>query len=433
MTSVRFLYTSQPGKGFEEFTSPEQQLKNWLRDNLRVPSSPSSRSLNKGLGITLQDDLVICTYLSSELDDNKRRFTRSHSALLTEGEYNRLAKDFRRSILAELEKTDEEVLEAGQLKPLGNPGEPRNGLTEKELEVFVSYRGWDLKQVLASLIAGRPFTITLKGTQDESISLAVTLLEIAAHGGLPVPQISTFEPNGKARAWYPSQVSSQSQARVDVQFHPKGAPGREAADQAERLARAIENLDPDGISAAMASGRNHEEVKSKASRDKVKASAARENKKPEVSSSRNRKNGIYEDNKDFEAKLDSWKGELDDRENGLDRREQELAVRERNAAQRERDVADAEVHLNGRKRQLKQWAHIFEIISVLDKDDSLKVEERVVDRFFNEVKNLRPDTLRTLETGVRQFIPGLERIAARHKASEKRLQGDIKDIRRKLE
>ena len=433
MTAVRFLYTSQPGKGFEELTSPDLQLKNWLIDNLRVPSSPSNRSLSRGLGVTVQDDLVICTYLNSELDDNKRRFIRSHSALFTEPEYNRWAREFDRYILAQLEKTDEEILEDDLLKPLGIPDNPRNGLSQAELETLVSYRGWDLKQVLATLIDGKHFTVHVKGSQEESIALAVTLLKIAALGNLPVPQLSTFEPNGKVRAWYPSQVSFQSQARVDIQFQARGAPGREAADQAERLARAIENLDPDGIAAAMESGRNHEEVRRRESRGKENARTEREGRKPDAPPPRNQKGGIYEVNKKFEAKLKSIKTQLDDREKELNQRAQDIAARERNVTLREKDVSDAEAHINDRKEQLRHWSHIYEIFSVIDKEDSLKLEERVLDRLLNDIKSLRPEVLITLKQGITEFIPKLEETANRHESRRGRFQGDIKEIERKLE
>lgn len=436
MTAVRFLYTSQPGKGFEEFTSPDQQLKNWLIDNLRVPSSPSNRSLSKGLGVTLQDDQVLCTYLSLELDDNKRRFIRSHSALFTEAEYNRVAKEFDRSILAQLEKTDEEILENDLLKPLVIPDNPQNGLGPEELKILVSYQGWDLKQVLASLIAGKPFNITIRGSQEESIGMAVTLLKIAALGDLPVPQISTFEPNGRVRAWYPSQVSSLSQARVDVQFQARGAPGREAIDKAERLGRAVENLDPYGIRAAMISGRNHAEVGRKESSGKETARTVGEERKPDASPPRNQESGIYENNKEFEAHLNSRKEKLDDIEDCLHQRKQKVAAREENVAQKEEDVVKGEDELSHNKSRLEEWQHIDEIVSELEKIEPRKgvsdVRRQLLENFFDRTRRLNHETLQDLQDRVPQLVPNLKGIADRYKSNNK-LSSAITEIEKKLE
>ena len=145
---------------------------------------------------------------------------------------------------------------------------------------------------------------------------------------------------------------------------------------------------------------------------------------------------IYENNKDFEAKLNSLKRELDDRENGLDQREQTLAARERNVAQREKDVGDGEDELNRKKGRLKEWQYIYEIVSVLGKVElrrrDVDIGKRLLEKFFEDAKGLSPETLQDLQDKVSQFVPVLKELADADKSNNK-LSNAIKDIERKLE
>ena len=433
MTSVRFLYTSQPGKGFEELISPEQQLKNWLRESLRQPNSGNVRYFDKGLGVTLQDGLVICSYLSRQLDDNKRPFIHNHSMLLAEVEYNRLAMDFGQSILAQIAEEDEDIIRDGQLKPFSIPRKTTNGLGEGELETLVNYRGWDLERLLASLIAGKAFSIQIKSAQEEAITLSLTLLKIAALGDLPVPQISTFEPNGKTRTWYPSQVLPTHHARLDVQFQPKEAPGKAATEQAKRLARVVENLDPDGIAHAVATSRNHAETAQRHSVEPEVSTPAREERNPEVSQARSSEKQRYQYNKDYEERLNARKGELETLRGSLDEWEGQIKAREEKVSQREKDVGAAEAQVKRKGARRDQWRHIEEIFGVLNSNDCPEPEDMVLSRFFDQLKNLEQDNLLALKDGVRDFLPRLKKIAELNASKKAIFLKDLETIEKKLE
>lgn len=439
MSAVRFLYTSQPGKGFEELISPEQQLKNWLRDNLRQPNSGNVRYFDKGLGVTLQDDLVICTYLTRQLDDNRRPFIRNHSILIPKSEYNRQAGNFHQSIMAHIQEDDEAAISDGQLKPLSLAGKETNGLGKEELETLVSYRGWDIERLLESLIAGKAFSVQVKGTQDEAIALAIMLLKIAALGKLPVPQLSTFEPNGKTRTWYSSQVLPTSHARLDVQFQPKESPGKEALEQSEGLVRAVRNLDPDGIASAMNTFRNYDEVRQNSTSPKVAATPAAKDTESKNSPQQVGGQEIYQYNKNYEAYLNAKKEDLDNREEALDDRKKALDERERQLSNRvsevqsrERDVAEDKKYLDGKAGKLDQWQHIYDICSI-PHDDCRKLEERVLSRFFDEIKRLSPDGLGDMDKRVRKFIPNLVKIANSNEAMKGEFLKDVEAVKRRLQ
>ena len=447
MTSVRFLYTSQPGKGFTELTSPQQQLKNWLRDNLRQPNSGNIRYFDKGLGVTLQDGLVICTYLSRQFDDNRRPFARNHSALLTEVDYSQMAKDFGNSILAQIEEQDEDIVEAGGLKPLHISSRTANGLSEKELTPLASHFAKNLQNLLASLIAGKAFSIQVKGTQDEAMALAITLLKIAALGDLPIPQISTFEPNGKTRTWYPSQVLPTPHARLAIQFQPKEAPGREATEKARRLARAVENLDPDGIAHAMVIGRDQTAVRANQTaqpaapapageeRTEKPATAAATRERDNLAEVRSRNNDrqLYQYNKEYEADLIRQQREVEALREKLDEQQRQILAQEKDLKQREKDVSEAEAHVKRKGARRDQWRHIEEIFGVLDNHQYQKLEGRVLSRFFDDLKNLEPDNLQALKDGVKDFLPGLEKIAKLNEPQKDTFLKDLEAIKKKLE
>ena len=439
MTSVRFLYTSQPGKGFREFINPDQGVKNWLKGDLKQPHSAShTRTLSKGLSVSLQDGLIICTFLSQQRDDNGRPFIRNHSVLLPESEYNRLARNFDQSILTHLLKEDEEAIEDDQLRPLALPNVATNGLSKEELKKLGDYLGGALEQLLASLIDGKPFSIGIRGNPDDAIALVIVLLKIAALGNLPVPQISTYEPAPRTRAWYPSQVLPVSQGRAATQFQRKDTLGKAATELCERLMQSVRNLDPEGIESAIRTGRNHSEVQRN---DPPKTVAvptaavaiARKGKKGEDSRASDEGNRLYQYNKDYEAALNSTKKELDDQREKLNEQEIELLARERNVGLRESDVREVEDDLKKKDADLRQWKHIYEIFSVLDKSDSQKLEEQVLDKFFDEIKRLSPDILRTLDDGVNKFLPNLEEIANRYEPKGNRFLRNVKDVEKKLE
>ena len=485
MTSVRFLYTSQPGKGFTELTIPDPPdlpLRNWLKENLRQPHSPSyTRTLNKGLSVGVQDGWVICTYLTRQMDDNNRPFIRNHSVLVPEAEYNQLARNFDQAILVHIEEGDETALVDGELKPLRLPDSTRNGLEKKDMEAVAGYFGQELEKLLASLISGKPFSVRIRGATEDAIDLATTLLKTAALGELPVPQISTFEPGPKTRSWYPSQVFSSSQGRVDIQFQQKSPPDREAMDSARRLVQSVANLDPDGVASSMHTARNHAEVTSDhppATVNPLPALEARtartsedsRNKGNESATSRRSDNSrasgnesrIYQYNKEYEAALDSKKEELDAQkahlirqEHGLQTREREwknrmereleerrqalqevehaLEIREENVSQKENEVKLDQDHIKQKEVRLGQWRVIYEVLSLLARDGQVRLEERVLNRFFDEIKRLNPETLKALDEGVRSFIPSLERVADENESQKETFLKDIEAIKKSLQ
>ena len=463
MNPVRFLYTSQPGKGFTELVSPDLQLKNWIRENLRQPHSPSyTRTLNKGLSVTLQDGWVICTYLTRQTDDNNRPFIRNHSILVPEAEFNQLARNFDQDILAHIEEGDERALEGGLLMPLEHPKATGNGLEREDMETASNYFGSDLERLFASLISGKPFSVRIRGTTEEAIDLATILLKTAALADLPIPHLSTFEPGPKTRNWYPSQVSSSPQARVAVQLHQKTLPEPGAVDAARRLVQSFVNLDQDGLASTMRTAGNHAEAVSQYLAATGKSAAAAAAAKGAIESAPGNEVHIYHFNKEYEATLNSRKEELDlqqksfdeqkvvllarendykqrleqeleERSRALDRQEQELTARERYVEQREEDVRaeEAQVKLKGARRE--QWRHIEEICSVLHSNDCRELEDRVLSRFFDQLKNVERDNLQALKDGVRDFLPGLKKIAELNESERTIFLKDLEDIEKKLE
>ena len=462
MTPVRFLYTSQPGKGFTELISPDLQLKNWLKENLRQPHSASyTRTLNKGLSVALQDGWVICTYLTRQTDDNNRPFIRNHSVLVPEADYNQLARNFDQAILAHIEEGDERTLEDGRLRPLEFPHVTRNDLEREDMEAVANYFGPDLERLLASLISGKPFSVRIRGATEEAIELATTLLKTAALGDLPVPQISTFEPSPKTRNWYLSQVLSSPQGRAGIQFQQKSPPDQEATISAKRLVRSVANFDPDGIASSMRTASNHAEVMRHYPATTVNPPAATETRKGGDPRTNGNETQIYQFNKEYEAALDNKKEELDaqqemlnQQELGLLDREKDLRVRleeefdeqrkslqelardlndrERAVTQRENDVSLTETHIREKEARLKQWKVICEILSLIGSDSHIKLEERLLSRFFDEIKRLNPEALRDLDKGVQQFIPNLEEIANSNESQKETFLKDIAAIQRKL-
>ena len=462
MTPVRFLYTSQPGKGFTELVSPDLQLKNWLRENLRQPHSTSyTRTLNRGLSVAVQDGWVICTYLTRQTDDNNRPFIRNHSVLVPEAEYNQLARNFGQSILSHIEESDETALEDGQLRPLGLPQVTVNGLQSEDMEAIANYLGPELERLLASLISGKPFSVRVRGTTEEAIDLATALLKTAALADLPVPQISTFEPSPKTRNWYPSQVLSSPQGRGGIQFQQKNLPDRDAASSARRLVQSVANFDPDGIASSMLTARNHAEVARHYPAATAGSSAAPEAKIVEHPQSNDNETQVYQFNKEYEAALDKKKDELDaqqeilnqqarelldrekdlrvrleeelgEREREIDQRERELITVQNGLKEREEDVSVAEAEVRRNASRLGHWTHIAEIFSVLDKHNCPDPEEQVLDRFFARVKELGQDDLQKLDEGVKDFIPSLQKIAESNMSKEKIFLKDLEEIERKL-
>lgn len=441
MTPVRFLYTSQPGKGFEEFISPDWQLKNWLRENLRQPHSPSyTRTLNKGLSVALQDGWVICTYLTRQTDDNNRPFIRNHSVLVPEAEYNGLAKDFDRTILAHIEEGDESVLKDGNLKPLGVPEAARNGLQREDLEAVANYFGPDLERLLASLISGKSFSVRIRGVTEEAIGLTTTILKTAALGNLPVPQISTFEPSPKTRNWYPSQILSSSQGRAGIQFQPKSPPDREATSSARRLVRSVANFDPDGIGSSMRTASNHAEVMRHYPATTVNPPAATQTVKSESHRTNGAEAQIYEFNKEYEAALNDRKEQLDARQEKLNNLEEELDARQSDLDYQERTLSDKERLLEEETALVKEkgakrahWRHIEKIFDVLESNNYQEPQHLVMSRFFEQLKNLEQDTLQILNTTVEDFLPELQKIAEYDEAGKSTFLRDLENIEKKLE
>ena len=441
MTSVRFLYTSQPGKGFQELISPDSQLKNWLKENLRQPHSPSyTRTLNKGLSVALQDGWVICTYLTRQTDDNNRPFIRNHSVLVPEAEYNGLAKDFERTILAHIEEGDESALKDGNLKPLGVPEASRNGLQREDLETVANCFGPDLERLLASLISGKPFSIRIRGATEEAIDLATTLLKTAALGDLPVPQISTFEPSPKTRNWYPSQVLSSSQGRAGIQFQPKSPPDREATSSARRLVRSVANFDPDGIASSMSTASNHAEVVRHYPATTLNPAAATQTVKSESHRANGNEAHIYQFNKEYEAALNEKKADLDARQEKLNNLEEELDARQSDLDYQERTLSDKERLLEEETALVKErgarrahWRHIEKIFDVLERNHYQEPQHLVMSRFFEQLKNLDQDTLQILNAAVEDFLPELQEIAEYDQAGKSTFLRDLENIEKKLE
>ena len=463
MNPVRFLYTSQPGKGFTELISPELQLKNWLRENLRQPHSASyTRTLNKGLSVALQDGWVICTYLTRQTDDNNRPFIRNHSVLLPEAEYNQLATNFDQAILAHLEEGDERALEGGQLKSFGYPQVAKNGLQKEDMEAVANYFGSDLERLLASLIGGKPFSVRIRGATEDAIDLATTLLKTAALGDLPVPQIATFEPSPKTRNWYPSQVLSSLQGRTAIQFQQKSLPDKEAAAAAKRLVRSVANFDPDGVISSMATARNQAQVVRDQPPATINLPATREVRRAEDAYAGGSETQIYQFNREYESALNSKKESLDAQQRMLNEQEQALLAREKDLqlrvekelgdqqkklqelaqvldereerlAQREKDVSEEEAHVKQEGARRRQWKHIEEVFSVLNSNNCREPEDMVLSRFFDQLKRQERDELQALVDGVRDFFPGLEQIAQHNDSRKETFLKDLEDIKRKLE
>ena len=447
MTAVRFLYTSQPGKGFEELINPDQQLKNWLRDNLRQPHSPSyTRTLDKGLSVSLQDGWVICTYLVRQTDDNNRPFIRNHSLLAPESEYIHLAKNFDQTILANITEDDERALLDGQLKPLAFPQSTGGKLALEDMKVVTDYfgQGQDLEKLLASLIGGNPFSLTMRGTTDDAIYLACALLKAAAQEDMPVPQFATFEPNSKTRSWYPSQVLPSPRLRVNIQFHQRNSPNKEAVGTASRLARSFVNLDSDGLAASMLTATNHAEVMRYSTTATISTPAANESRKGEGPLPDGSDDRIYQINKEYEVALNKRKEEHDREfsnrqeelyklKEELDSLQEELDYQKRTLSDKERTLEEdrALVRETGAKRA--RWRHIERIFEVLEMNNYQELERLVLSRFFDQLKNLDQDALQVLQTEVDELIPGLQKIAEFNEAEKATFLKDLESIDRKLE
>ena len=459
MSAVRFLYTSQPGKGFDEFINPDEQLKNWLKDGLRQPHSGSyTRTLDKGLSVSVQDGWVICTCLTRQTDDNGRPFIRNHSVLVPEAEYNSLAVDFDRTIMAHIEEGDEAALIDGKLKPLNIPEEIGNGLQGEDMKALADDFGPDLEKLLATLVAEKSFSITKRGTTDDAIYLACTLLKTAALHGLPVPQFSTFEPNSKTRSWYASQISIDSRQRGSVQFQQRGPLDDDAIGTARRLAPSFVNSDPDGPASSMRTANNHAEVMSYSPPAAVSPPAARASRPPrkvEAPAPESSDPQIYQINKEYEAALNNRKEEhdreFDARQKELDKLKQELDARQEDLDHRRRtqqdDIDRQKRELSDKERTLEEeralvaaagakrarWRQIEEIFRVLENSHYPDPEHQVLSRFFDQLKNLNTETLQVLQSDFKDFIPELQKIAESDEAGKSTFLKDLESIEKKLE
>ena len=462
MTSVRYLYTSQPGRGFTELNNPESPLKNWLKVSLRQPHSPSyTRTLDKGLSVTLQDGWVICTYLTRRMDDNNRPFIRNHSVLVPEDDYNGLARDFDRTILENIEQGDEDALNDGRLKPLGIPEVDKSGLQGKDLETLANYFGPDLEKLLASLISGKPISVRIRGATEDAIALTSTVLKTAALGNLPVPNVSTYEPSPKTRTWFPSQVTSSPQARAAFHFQQKSLPNAASANLARRLVQSVANYDPGGIPTSLQTASNHAEVASQYP-SAVSPTVTTDARKADAPSSSGNQTQIYQYNKEYEAALNKRKEDLDSQQELLNQQKRELLAREKDlryrmeeeldeqrrvlqqqaqqlsaregeVSRREEDVSEAEAHVKWKGARHDQWQHIEEIFSVLYSNCCQEPEDLVLSRFFDQLKGLERDTLQVLNEGVKDFVPNLNRIAELNASKKGVFLKDLEEIEKKLD
>ena len=85
----------------------------------------------------------------------------------------------------------------------------------------------------------------------------------------------------------------------------------------------------------------------------------------------------------------------------------------------------------GAKRD--QWRHIEEIFGVLNSNDSQDLEDMVLSRFFDQLKSLEQDTLQLLSDGVKDFLPGLNKIAELNESKGSVFLKDLETIEKKLE
>ena len=461
MNAVRFLYTSQPGKGFVELTNPDYQLKNWLKDSLRQPHSPSyTRTLDKGLSVSVQDFSVqdgsgkecwvICTCLTRQTDDNGRPFIRNHSVLVPVDEYNSLAADFDRTIMAQIIEGDEEVLTDGELKPLNLPKDVGDGLQGEDMEALADDFGPDLEKLLASLVAGKPFSISKRGTTDDAIYLARTLLKTAEllrtpdQEALVVPQFATFEPNSKTRSWYPSQVLPNPRLRVNLQFHQRNSPDDKAKNTARHLVEPFVKGDREGVRSALRAAKNYDELKTYSPPSAVIPPAARAPQKAEASPPDSNDAHIYQFNKEYQVALNNRKEELDKRELKLDARQEDLAHQKRTQQQeidrQERELSEREGVLEKKKGDVDKmgarrshWRHIEKIFDALEKNNDQKLEQAVLVEVFYQLKNLDQDKLQDIQSEIEDFIPELRKIAESDEAGKSTFLKDLESIENKLE
>ena len=340
MKLPRFLYTSRPGKGFASYSSPAiEPIPERLKERIRQPLSASNgRNFEAGLGVTrLEYAMVpwmVCTYLQGARDEYSRPFVLSHSALLSVSQYHTQVRHFDASILAPLrEGVSADIDENGNIELLESP-ESSGGLIIREEEGETLNRFTDenvLKRLLICLFAEKSFTLRIKESHNTAISLAVTLLKLAAKQG-KTASIATFEPAD--RTLYMSRVLPDARLRTEFEFSTSGeTTDRTAEAVAERVAIDVLSGNYAGIASAFESGNSR--AKTGRGAAPRTASAEREVSKPGQGRDLGRplrRSGAPQSRVGEEGQLEErskewrkgWDSDLRAQEENLDKREDDL-------------------------------------------------------------------------------------------------------------
>ena len=392
MKLPRFLYTSRPGKGFASYSSPAQiiPIPERLKERIRQPLSASnSRNFQSGLGVTLQEPTtgrcMVCTYLQGTLDEYKRPFVLSHSALLSVSEYQTQALHFDRTILAPLRQGVASDVDAnGNIEPLESPDSSgRLEIREEELATLNRFTDETvLKRLLACLFAEKSFTLRIKESPDTAISLAVTLLKLAAKQGATA-SIATFEPAD--RSLYMSRVLPDAKLRTEFEFSLSGeTTDRTAVTVAERVAIDVLQGNYPGIAAAIDSGNSRAETGRDAAlrtasveQAAAKPAPAREPEKPPRRAvapqpETGKADQLEEQRKewigDWDAKLRAIKEHLDKREGQLNQRESGLNERQAALDNRDNQLRQGQKAMEEERAKVKFWKALSDADQILDRE-----------------------------------------------------------------
>ena len=415
MKLPRFLYTSRPGKGFASYSSPATiiPIPERLKERIRQPLSASnSRNFQSGLGVTLQEPTtgrcMVCTYLQGTLDEYKRPFVLSHSALLSVSEYQTQALHFDRTILAPLrEGVASDVNANGNIEPLESPDSSgRLEIREEELATLNRFTDETvLKRLLACLFAEKSFTLRIKESPDTAISLAVTLLKLAAKQGATA-SIATFEPAD--RSLYMSRVLPDAKLRTEFEFSLSGeTTDRTAVTVAERVAIDVLQGNYSGIAAAIDSGNSRAETGRDAAlrtasveKAASKPAPAREPEKPPRRAvapqpETGKADQLEEQRKewigDWDAKLRAIKEHLDKREGDLNRWEKRLNEQETTLKNDTAQLLRDQKAMEKERAEVKFWKALSDADRILDRELKKGFQEAALGLLKPKLEDLNRD------------------------------------------
>ena len=448
MKADRFLYTSQPGKGFGEFASRDS-LPVRLKQNLRQPHATSDpREFEMGLGVGHWDEggspWVVCTYLERSYDDHKRAFVLSHSVLIPVPEYSSLAVHFDSSILAPLQRNLDKFSTDNHIEPLElqAPASPRHGITEEDMERLGSLREPALLQLLAYLFDQKPFNVRVR-TSLEATAWASTLLKVSALAseGASPPTITTFSPHLSLRSHFQSQVLPDPSVRGGPEFIRSGgpAPSETATVRARRLAEAVKTDDLDDVVNAIETGRNFEEVSSAATPPRQAQSVRQDGQ--DAAGPRSPRNtvasggtDVNEFNKGYEKALNERHEQLNARETEVSTREQRLNELVRRLNDQEKDLAVRQSQLNEDERFTTVWRSISRIDGFMQNElgVSAMVDHcgELVKEIIRDKKHRKQLIERAGKAGLFKEIENLSKHLDDKNRTKKELERELDSIRR---